>query len=52
MVLFSVLEASVLWGYLALVAELMYVGLGATWANIVVGILSAIVDNIPVMLQS
>lgn len=27
----------------------MYVGLGATWANILVGILSAIVDNIPVM---
>jgi len=36
-------------GYLALVAELMYVDLGPTWANIVVGILSAIVDNIPVM---
>jgi len=36
-------------GYLAVVSELMYVGLGATWANILVGILSAIVDNIPVM---
>jgi len=36
-------------GYLALVSEAMYVGLGATWANILVGILSAIVDNIPVM---
>jgi NhaD family Na+/H+ antiporter len=36
-------------GYLALVSELLYVGLGATWANVIVGILSAIVDNIPVM---
>lgn len=36
-------------GYLALASESMYVGLGATWANIMVGILSAIVDNIPVM---
>jgi NhaD family Na+/H+ antiporter len=36
-------------GYLALVSEAMYVGLGATWANVLVGILSAIVDNIPVM---
>ncbi len=36
-------------GYLALASESMYVGLGATWANILVGILSAIVDNIPVM---
>jgi NhaD family Na+/H+ antiporter len=36
-------------GYLALASEAMYVGLGATWANILVGILSAIVDNIPVM---
>lgn len=36
-------------GYLAVVSELMYVGLGPTWANILVGILSAIVDNIPVM---
>ena len=36
-------------GYLALVSESLYVGLGATWANVIVGILSAIVDNIPVM---
>ncbi len=36
-------------GYLALVSHQMYVGLGATYANILVGILSAIVDNIPVM---
>ena len=36
-------------GYLALASEAMYVQLGATYANILVGILSAIVDNIPVM---
>ena len=36
-------------GYLAVVSESMYVGWGATPANIAVGILSAIVDNIPVM---
>ncbi|MGM0593989.1 MAG: sodium:proton antiporter NhaD [Pseudomonadota bacterium] len=36
-------------GYLAVVSELMYQGLGPTWANVLVGILSAIVDNIPVM---
>lgn len=36
-------------GYLALVSELMYNGLGATNANILVGLLSAVVDNIPVM---
>ncbi len=36
-------------GYLAMLSESMYVGLGPTWANILVGILSAIVDNIPVM---
>ena len=36
-------------GYLAITSEVMYVGLGATWANILVGVLSAIVDNIPVM---
>ncbi|MGE0082572.1 MAG: sodium:proton antiporter NhaD [Thiohalomonadaceae bacterium] len=36
-------------GYLALVSESMYVGLGATTANVLVGILSAVVDNIPVM---
>jgi Na+/H+ antiporter NhaD/arsenite permease-like protein len=36
-------------GYLALVSEYLYVGLGATYANSLVGILSAIVDNIPVM---
>ena len=36
-------------GYLSLVSEYLYVGLGATLANSIVGILSAIVDNIPVM---
>jgi len=36
-------------GYLALTSELMYVQMGATTANVLVGILSAIVDNIPVM---
>ncbi len=36
-------------GYLALVSHQMYEGLGATWANVLVGVLSAIVDNIPVM---
>jgi NhaD family Na+/H+ antiporter len=36
-------------GYLALTSEMMYTTLGATYANILVGILSAIVDNIPVM---
>ncbi|MGB5444826.1 MAG: sodium:proton antiporter NhaD [Psychromonas sp.] len=36
-------------GYLAVTSEFMYIGLGATWANILVGFLSAIVDNIPVM---
>ena len=36
-------------GYLSLVSELLYDGLGPTLANTIVGILSAIVDNIPVM---
>jgi len=36
-------------GYLGLVSEIMYQDWGATTANIVVGVLSAIVDNIPVM---
>ncbi|MDC9724969.1 MAG: sodium:proton antiporter NhaD [Gammaproteobacteria bacterium] len=37
-------------GYLTLGSQLMYGDLGATNANILVGILSAIIDNIPVML--
>ncbi len=36
-------------GYLAAGSELMYEGMGATTANIIVGFASAIVDNIPVM---
>lgn len=36
-------------GYLELASVAMYDGLGPTTANILVGVLSAIVDNIPVM---
>jgi NhaD family Na+/H+ antiporter len=36
-------------GYLALASQYLYVGLGPTPANIIVGALSAIVDNIPLM---
>lgn len=36
-------------GYLALGSELMYGELGATTANILVGLMSAVIDNIPVM---
>ena len=36
-------------GYLALTSEIMYTQWGATHANIMVGVLSSIVDNIPVM---
>jgi Na+/H+ antiporter NhaD/arsenite permease-like protein len=36
-------------GYLALVSTAMYGGLGFTGGNVLVGVLSAIVDNIPVM---
>jgi len=36
-------------GYLALGSQLMYGDLGPTTANVLVGIISAIVDNIPVM---
>jgi len=36
-------------GYLTQINVFMYGELGATWANVMVGILSAIVDNIPVM---
>ena len=36
-------------GYLELVSTLLYVDIGPTFANITVGVLSAIVDNIPVM---
>ncbi len=36
-------------GYLELLSGAMYQGLGATTANILVGLISAVVDNIPVM---
>ncbi|MFQ3230558.1 sodium:proton antiporter NhaD [Reinekea sp.] len=36
-------------GYLAVASEAIYVGLGPTIANILVGFASAIIDNIPVM---
>ena len=36
-------------GYLALASENMYGTLGPTTSNIIIGVLSAIVDNIPVM---
>ena len=36
-------------GYLAVTSDFMYNGLGHTSANVLVGVLSAIVDNIPVM---
>jgi len=36
-------------GYLALASDVMYNQWGATSANITVGVLSAVVDNIPVM---
>ena len=38
-----------LFGYLGLVSEVMYTQWNPVWANIMVGVLSAIVDNIPVM---
>jgi NhaD family Na+/H+ antiporter len=36
-------------GYLAALSQFMYVDLGPTIANVLVGFLSAIIDNIPVM---
>ena len=36
-------------GYLELVSTMLYIDIGPTFANIAVGFLSAIVDNIPVM---
>ena len=36
-------------GYLGMVSQFMYGDLGPTTANVIVGVLSAIVDNIPVM---
>lgn len=36
-------------GYLATVSQALYQGLGATQANILIGLLSSVIDNIPVM---
>jgi Na+/H+ antiporter NhaD/arsenite permease-like protein len=36
-------------GYLAMASQFLYVDLGPTTANIAIGVLSAIVDNIPLM---
>ncbi len=36
-------------GYLSMASEIMYSGWGATPANVMVGVFSAILDNIPVM---
>ena len=36
-------------GHLELLSQMMYAELGATWTNISAGVISAIVDNIPVM---
>lgn len=36
-------------GYLSLGSTHLYDGLGATWANVIIGLLSAVVDNVPVM---
>ena len=36
-------------GYLATLSQVTYESLGPTWANVLVGLASAIVDNIPVM---
>ncbi len=47
-ILFAVGGLGVL-GYLALASELLYTGLGPTTANVLIGLLSAIVDNIPLM---
>ena len=36
-------------GYLALLSHSMYTNLGFTFANVLVGVVSAVVDNIPIM---
>lgn len=36
-------------GYLEIISEVLYGGLGATTANVSMGVISAVVDNIPVM---
>ena len=36
-------------GYLALTSRVLYTGLGTTAANVLVGLLSAVIDNVPIM---
>jgi Na+/H+ antiporter NhaD/arsenite permease-like protein len=36
-------------GYLAATSQVLYVSLGPTAANVLVGLLSAVIDNVPVM---
>jgi Na+/H+ antiporter NhaD/arsenite permease-like protein len=36
-------------GYLALLSDTLYGSLGTLWANTLIGVLSAVIDNIPVM---
>lgn len=36
-------------GYLAMMSEVLYTQWDATWANVALGVVSAVVDNIPVM---
>ena len=36
-------------GYLMLTSRALYEGLGPTAANVLVGVLSAVIDNVPVM---
>jgi Na+/H+ antiporter NhaD/arsenite permease-like protein len=36
-------------GYLSMLSELLYTQWDATWANVTLGVVSAVVDNIPVM---
>lgn len=36
-------------GYLSLASEFLYTDLGPTYANVIIGVLSSIIDNIPLM---
>jgi Na+/H+ antiporter NhaD/arsenite permease-like protein len=36
-------------GYLAITSQFLYVELGPTFANVIIGVVSAVVDNIPIM---
>jgi Na+/H+ antiporter NhaD/arsenite permease-like protein len=36
-------------GYLAIASQALYTELGPTWANIGIGLISAVIDNVPVM---